>query len=113
MDGLKKLAYEIADLLNRYEAAVDVCIYFNNKRLIHTSLRKDFGWKLEKGFNPLDYTEYANKDTLTMTFEGALYEIINGYRDDLGFYDCFMNLLEKYGYYYEMGNYWNLTLYPL
>lgn len=59
-----------------------------------------------------DYFEYYNRDTLSMSFDGDIYDVFN--------YDLFPSLLEKfdkllesYGLYYELGNAWNLALYEI
>ena len=69
------------------------------------------GWELIEDADPKRVTEYA--DILTMTFEGSFYDVVNPYYPS----DCrkeekFMELLEKYGLYYELGNSWNLSLFP-
>lgn len=62
--------------------------------------------------NPLDYFEYANPKTLSMSFEGYLYEILNGYWPwSYKLEEEFMALFDKYGYYFELGNAWNLSVY--
>jgi hypothetical protein len=83
----------------------DVCIYYNNQRL-----SPEYG--LETNINALDYVEYANTDTVTMTFEGDLYNVLNGY-SGYDIYKQFEELVHKHGYYFEIGYHWSLSLYPL
>lgn len=65
-------------------------------------------WYGEK--NPLDYFEYANPDTVSMSFEGMLYDIINDFGMTYScLYKSFNDIFEKHGYYYELGNSWNLS----
>lgn len=60
--------------------------------------------------NPLDYFEYANPETVSMSFEGMLYEIVNDFGMEFPeLWESFNKIFEKYGYYYELGNAWNLT----
>lgn len=71
----------------------------------------------EEGYNPKEYFEYvANPHFLSMSFEGILYEILNfvlslSYCEKVEQELC--DILEKYGYYYELGNTWNLSAYKI
>lgn len=100
----KELAYEILELLKKYEMNVDVSIYFSGKCLTG-------GGEIIKGKLASKYFEYANDDTLSMSFEGVFYEVMNYYHPSLS--DAVMPefnaILEKYGLYYELGNAWNLA----
>ena len=77
-----------------------------------------------------EYTEYANDDTITVTFENGLYDALwsgpshpddkGGFRDhyrdstDPGWFyasDELIDLFDGSGYYYEPGNAWNFSLY--
>lgn len=62
--------------------------------------------------NPLDYFEYANPATLSMSFEGELYDMMNNgwFAKEL---ESFSKLINGFGYYYELGNAWNLSLYKI
>lgn len=62
--------------------------------------------------NPKDYFEYANPDTLSMSFEGSLYHVLNGYVSGwVKLEHQFAKLFEKYDVYYEMGYAWSLSVY--
>lgn len=64
--------------------------------------------------DPRNYFEYANPDTVSMSFEGPLWAVLNG--DVLGWVELeaeFLALFEKYGMYYELGNSWNLSCYQV
>lgn len=64
--------------------------------------------------NPLDYFEYANPYTLSMSFEGALNHVLNGYVSGwTKLEEEFSNLFKKYGVYYELGNSWNLSVFEI
>lgn len=64
--------------------------------------------------DPCDYFEYANPDTLSMSFEGSLNHVLNGYtRGWVKLEEQFGKLFEKYGLYYEMGHAWNLSAYEI
>ena len=62
--------------------------------------------------NPLDYFEHAHPDTLSMSFEGELYDMLNygWFAEEL---ESFSKLINGFGYYYELGNAWNLSLYKI
>lgn len=97
----------------------DNIIYFNGKAWSSSS-----EWGREKGNkigdelyeyenkNPLDYFEYANTETLSMSFEGSLNHVLNGYTHGWTKLEAeFSKLFAKYGLYYEMGHAWNLSAY--
>lgn len=109
---IEDLAYEIADLLSENGYEGDMAIYFNDKRLQCFTTNDEEGWKLEEGYKGSDFTEYANDDLITMTFEGvySIYDDINGYRRS-GIVEKFDKLLDEYDCYYELGNAWNLSVY--
>ena len=67
-----------------------------------------------QGKNPKDYFEFANPDTLSMNFEGALYHVLNGYVSGWTRLEAqFAKLFKKYGLYYEHGHAWNLSAYEI
>ena len=111
--GIEQFANEVMDYLIKHELDMDVCIYYNNKRMSNR-----YDWKnpdeppkltIEEDVSPLKYFEYANHDhILSMSFEGPLYDSLNysGYAEE-GLRDLF----EKYGVYWELGNAWNLSAY--
>jgi hypothetical protein len=108
---MEKLAPKITKLLSAYGYNGGTCIYFNDKALIN----KQGKWIEREGEKGSDYCDYSNDETLTMTFEGvdSIYNIINGYQRDYIFMEEFEALLDNYGYYYQLGNSWNLTLYKI
>ena len=60
--------------------------------------------------NPKNYFEYANPDTLSMSFEGPLYHVLNAYVSGwVKLEKQFAELFQRYGMYYEMGHSWNLA----
>lgn len=110
----ENLAKEIHSFLVNNGLWVDVAIYFNGK--CWSTNNKDYtefcyneNRYFEKEANPKDYFEYvAEPNILSMSFEGDLYDILNGY---YGFKleAEFEKIFEKYGLYYELGNAWNLS----
>lgn len=99
----------------------DNIIYFNGKAWSSSSewsgvKGKQIGDRLYEyeNKNPRDYFEYANPDTLSMSFEGPLYMVLNAYVSGwTKLEQQFAKLFKKYGCYYEMGHAWNLSVYEI
>lgn len=99
----------------------DNIIYFNGKAWSSSSEwsgvnGKEIGDRLYEyeNKNPRDYFEYANPDTLSMSFEGNLFYVLNGYVSDwTKLEQQFAKLFEKHGFYYEMGYAWSLSAYEI
>jgi len=98
---MRKLAYEIQDYLKERDLYHDVIIYFND--LAISSL-----WEGEQEKDVSEYMEYFNTDTITMSFKGILYEMLNYNVQE---YQEFNEFIKSKGYYFEFGNAWNLALY--
>ncbi len=116
----ERLATEIFNWLVDNELWVDVSIYFNGKRWSTTNKDcTEFCYNERKYFEceaePKDYFEYVREpNILSMTFEGALYEVLNGYVSGwIKLEKDFNKIFEKYGLYYELGNAWNLSCYEI
>ena len=116
MKQKENLATEIFNWLVDNNLWIDVSIYFNGKRW--STSNKDYTEfcynerrYFESDAEPRDYFEYVREpNILSMSFEGALYYVLNGYTQGKKA-DEFLKILEKYGLYYELGNAWNLTCY--
>lgn len=123
---IEKLAYEIISLLQTWshefneitdvpdddEYAVNFLqgtnIYWNGKCF-------EDGEKMTDKVAS-DYFKYTNNDTtIAMSFEGDLYEVFNygSYSISDELLQDFNNLINSYGYYYELGDPWNLALYEV
>lgn len=117
----ESLAIDIYDFCKKHNLWGDCCIYFDGKALAswpdwHGELGKKIDVDLYQyeNRNPVEYFEYANKDTVSMSFEGPLYSVLNGYvRGGYKLEEQFQKLFEKYGYYFEYGHAWNLSAYEL
>lgn len=103
--AMEKLRQEIVELFKSYELYIDCTIYCNGKRYNYSGDKLDI-----RDADVTEYLDYCNPDTLSMSFDGDIYDVFN--------YDLFPSLLEKfdkllesYGLYYELGNAWNLSLY--
>ena len=118
---MEMLAMDIYNWCVKNELWGDNIIYFNGKAWSSSPT-----WSGEKGKkiaedlyeyenrNPIDYFEYANPDTLSMSFEGALNYVLNAYTSGWVRLETeFLKLFEKYGFYYEMGHSWNLAAYEI
>lgn len=117
----ESLARDIYNWCKKNHLWGDNTIYFDGKAWSSSA-----GWDLEKGKpidgnlyeyenkNPKDYFEYANPATLSMSFEGPLYRVLNGYTYGWVKLENELNqLFEKYGYYFEYGHAWNLSAFKL
>lgn len=83
--------------------STDTLIYFEGKQYKATG-------EYIQDYKPSMVTQYSDDEGLTMTFEGPLYEVING-GEMRAILDQFNALFEKHGVYYELGNSWNLTVF--
>lgn len=125
MRSCKELADAIMKFLKDNDIALDVSIYVDNKRYSFTYYdfdKKEFFpdpfWKEEEGeFFPGTYFSYfAKQHILSMSFEGDFYRIMNvAYENDewKDLYNKFRQLLDNMGVWYELGDAWNLTVFPL
>ncbi len=121
MKNMESLARDIYNWCLEKDLWGDNTIYFNGKAWSNSKT-----WNGRRGVqidedlyeyedkNPLDYFEYGNPKTLSMSFEGSLNHVLNGYvRGWVKLEDEFRHLFEKYGLYYEMGHAWNLAAYEI
>ena len=115
------LAQEIYDWCKEKRLWGDNCIYFNGKAWCNLpewggvngkKLKSDLYEYNDR--DPTNYFEYANPHTVSMSFEGALYHVLNGYTPGWAKKEEeLQKLFEKYGYYFEYGDAWNLSAYAL
>ena len=113
---IERLAKEIMTFLEDNDMLDGVSIYFNNKRvstefeLIGDEVK--YLWKEKTAVDPHKYFEYAAYNhILSMSFEGTLYDKLN-YEFDKRMEE-FYEIFKRYGLYFELGNSWNLTVYPI
>lgn len=117
----EKLATDIYKFCKRKDLWYDIIIYFNGKAWsTFPTWGKETGKRLDEDVyeyenkNPLDYFEYANPETLSMSTEGSLYYVLNGYTPGWVKLEMeFSDLFTKYDLYYEMGHAWNLSTYEI
>lgn len=119
-ESIEKMAKEIRSFLIDNRIWIDVSIYFNGK-CFTTGHDGVFAYNdpdnliVVENEDPRRITEYAGK-ILTMTFEGPLYDCLNGngeysWQFEERIAKELSDIFEKYGCIYELGEAWNLTLF--
>lgn len=115
-DRAEALANDIYTWCLEHDCWQDVYIYYNGKRMGTSGHDKNgkevycYGGKpyIEDDYDPRDYFEYVREpNILSMSFEGPLYEVLD---NDM---EALEELFKKYGLYYEFGDTWNLSAYPV
>lgn len=106
------LAKNIYEFLLKHDIWVDVSIYFDGI-CWSTSNKEGENHRYNSTphiyeADPHDWFAYVGP-ILSMSFEGPLYEILNGYADSTIITE-FNKIFERYGTYYELGDAWNLTV---
>ena len=117
----EQLAKDIYNWCKKKKLWEDCCIYFDGKAWASwNEWHEEYGKKINEDLyefenrNPKEYFEYVNSETLSMSFEGPLYDVLNAYVPGwVKKEDEFRKLFEKYGFYYELGNAWNLSAYEI
>jgi hypothetical protein len=104
----EKLANDLKKFIEKYEIG-DTRIYFNN---ICYHFNSDGSCKVIENIKASDYFEYANDETVSMSFEGYLNHVIN-YGENNKLLNYFDKIFEKHGCYYELGYAWSLSVYDL
>ena len=116
--NMKKLAEEIIDFLTEEELFWDVCIYVDNQawqsnkysgtEVTETQTKKGNKYYVKTDVDVTKQLEYNNPKTITMTFEGPLYHMVNEHAYDQKLDKLFLN---KYGLYFEQGYAWSMAAY--
>ena len=118
-EQIEKMAVEVRKFLLDKQLWIDVTIYFNGKAFSTNDRSGErFAYNdpndliVIEDADPKRCLEYTG-EILCMTFEGPLYECINGYSGAYGgkIVEGLMKIFEKYGCYYEQGYAWSLALY--
>ena len=111
------LAHKIIKVLEDKCLANDMSVYFNNK-VIRVSLKFDKEWNpIWKechyyNIDPHNYFEYAAYDhIISISTEGGLYDRLN--YDTGEFPEELEKLFSDHGIYWELGNAWNLSFFPI
>lgn len=115
----EKLAKDIIEFLLTHEIFDDTYIYVNGKRYgtYDGEGHYNYGtssWNnvyVEDNQDPRKYFEYAGP-YLSMSFEGPLYDALNygwEYETYQKWEEELTEIFKKHGFYFELGNAWNLT----
>ena len=118
-DSMTKLAFKLMEYFHKNEMWDSTIIYAAGKRYLSPgyAYNKEHLYKtykddikyVEEDADVKDYVSYSNPDTVTIAFEGLLYDIID---NDFGFIlKLDKKFLEPYGLYFELGNQWNMSAY--
>ena len=89
----------------------DTRIYFSNKAWAYDS---DGKRSIIKDVKATDYFQYGNDDTVSVSFEGPMYEVFEygwSNKGQQAILDEFIELIDSLGVWYERGNAWNLSIY--
>lgn len=120
---LLTLVDQIIDFLLKKDLFEDVIIYAGGKRYLSadyssaantesveyiTRNGRDTELYIEDAVAS-EYMEFANDETLSMSFEGPLYDALN--YGDTKVEDALNHIFERHGLYFEYGDAWNLTCY--
>ena len=116
-DIIEKIVSEIINVLCENELAGDMGIYYNNKRTWITH-KFDENWESvwvredKENIDPHDYFEWAAYNhIISISTEGGLYEQLNYGSGE--FPRKLEQMFREYGIYYEFGDSWNLTFFPV
>lgn len=110
----EELVIDIIEYLQQHDMFFDINIYANNKRFSTDKHKNDESRTSKHGeYYVSECTkipvEYNNPNTVTMTFEGPLYDALNygsGKTEDE-----LQKIFNKYGLYFELGYAWSLAAY--
>jgi len=103
-----KMVKAIEAFMIKYDAQGDSRIYFSGKAWCYSTCH-DSKRKLIENIKAEDMFDYADNKSICMTFEGGMYDIMNMYYG-CTLYDKFLELLQGFNCYCELGNAWNLTI---
>ena len=109
-----EMVRKIESWLKKNKLTAMVRIYFNNKCFCWYDNYQNK--KVIEDIKGSEYFEYANDETISISFEGPLYDVLN-YACDSKRYEAledeFDNLIRDYGYYFELGSAWKLAMYEI
>ena len=106
-----EIVKKIEKFIKKHDLHHDVRIYFNDKAWCYNSRGQK---TVEKEVSATDYLEYGNNDTISMSFEGGLYNVLNFYWENKHYeklWNEFTAIFDEYDCFYELGNAWNLSVY--
>lgn len=105
--NIEELAKEVKDWALKNKLGKDWSLFYNGKKLSYP-LKKgaDGMWDYKRTYqieeaNPLDYSVYfPDHFIMGMSYDGTMYEVMNGYYGDL-FMEKLDKILRKYGLYVD------------
>lgn len=105
--NIEELAKEVKDWALKNKLGKDWSLFYNGKKLSYP-LKKgaDGMWNYKRTYqieeaNPLDYSAYfPDHFIMGMSYDGTMYEVINGYYGDV-FVEKLDKILREYGLYLE------------
>lgn len=103
------VAEDIVTFLIENDLFYDLRIYFNDMAI-------DSNKGILEDIKGSTFFEFANDDTVSMSFEGPFYRVMNlGFENETyaSLENQFSEILEHHGFYYELGYAWSLSLYDL
>lgn len=106
-----RMVKNIEKFIIKHDLYHDVRIYFNDRAWCYNSDGKK---TVLEEVSATDYLEYGNNDTISMSFEGGLFNVLNFYWENKYYekaWNEFTAIFDEYGYFYELGNAWNLSVY--
>lgn len=113
---LEELTLKLIMYLQKHRMFHNINIYVNNQRFssdFHvgdTEKNTSYGnFYLADDIDVTQIVEYNNPDTLTMTFEGPLYDELNYNRSNTR--RDLEQIFAQYGFYFEQGYAWSLAAY--
>lgn len=102
----EKLAHDLLKFCEKNKIG-DTSIYFNNKCI---RIGSAGNLTILEDILGSNYFEYANDETVSMSFEGRLNHALN-YDTDRGLVKKFNAIFAKHKCYYEFGYAWSLSVY--
>lgn len=111
-EDIEKMAYEVLFYLIDKNLYIDVDIYFNGKSLSAHKVDDVIVHAEKQNKHPNNYFKYINyRHILSMSFEGPLYAEMNSGSSKTR--NALSKIFNKYKVYYELGDAWNLSVYPI
>lgn len=105
----ENLANDLKEFLEQNRLIADTRIYFNGMAYGYDYNVSRSEYTVIEDIVPSDYFDFADDESVCMTFEGKLYHIINHGENDTLF-GQFDAIFDKHDCFYEFGNMWNLTV---
>ncbi len=117
--GIEDLAKELMYYFEQNDLWSQVCIYAAEKSFssyyVPGSIKKEENQTIFYEKDEVDVSEkveYCNPQTITITFEGPLYDMIN-YQDADFVYNLSKKFLYPHHLYFEQGHAWSMAAYNI